>query len=55
MQNITTAAPVITKKIGNTIYKIQIHFNETSKDNFNDKLLRVIKNDMAKSLNSKTA
>jgi len=51
MQNKTTAenapAPVLTKKIGNTLYKIQIHFSETSKENFNDKLLRLIKNELA--------
>ena len=47
MQNQATAenAPntIITKKIGNTVYKIQIHFSKTSKESFSDKLIRIIK------------
>ena len=38
-----------TKKIGGTVYTVQIHFSKTSKENFNDKLLRLIKNDIARS------
>ena len=36
-----------TKKLGQTTYKIQIYFSETSKDDFSDKLLRLIKNGIA--------
>lgn len=37
-----------TKKIGGSTYIVQIHFSKTSKEDFNDKLLRLIKNDVAK-------
>jgi hypothetical protein len=37
-----------TKKIGGATYKVQIRFSENSKEHFNDKLLRIIKNDIAK-------
>ena len=35
--------PTITSKIGNTIFDINIHFSETSKETFTDKVLRLIK------------
>ena len=37
-----------TKKIGRAIYNVNVHFNENSKEDFNDKLLRLIQNDIAK-------
>jgi len=37
-----------TKKIGGSTYHVQIFFSKTSKEYFNDKLLRLIKNDIAK-------
>ena len=37
----------ITKKIGQTTYKVQIHFSKSSKEHFSDMLLRIIKNDTA--------
>jgi len=37
-----------TKKIGGATYHVQIFFSKTSKEDFNDKLLRLIKNDIAK-------
>jgi len=46
----TPSAPTsttITRKIGQTIYKIQIHFSKSSKETINDKLIRIIKNDIA--------
>jgi len=36
-----------TKKIGNATYHVQIYFNKDSKDTFSDKVLRLIKNDIA--------
>lgn len=52
MQNKTTTAntqsPTITKKIGQSVYRIQIHFSKTNKDTLNDKLLRIVKHDLAK-------
>jgi hypothetical protein len=34
------------KRIGNTIYNVEIHFDETSKETFEEKVLRLIKNDL---------
>jgi hypothetical protein len=39
--------PSITRRIGNTTFDIHIHFSETSKETFTDKVLRLIKNDPA--------
>ena len=33
----------ITRKIGSTVYVVGVHFSDTSKENFNDKLLRLVK------------
>ena len=38
-----------TKTIGKATYQVYVYFNENSKDSFNDKLFRLIKNDIAKS------
>jgi len=37
--------PMITRKIGNTTFDIFVHFSETSKETFTDKVLRLIQND----------
>ena len=37
----------ITRKIGSTVYVVGVHFSDTSKENFNDKLLRLVKADEA--------
>ena len=39
--------PMITKKIGSTTFDIHVHYSETSKETFIDKVLRLIKNDAA--------
>ena len=36
---------IITKKIGSTTYMVSVRFSETSKENLNDKLLRLVKAD----------
>ena len=36
-----------TKKIGQRTYKVKIFFSKTSKESFKDKILRLIKNDIA--------
>lgn len=42
------AAPAaLVKKIGNTTFDIRVHFSETSKETFTDKVLRLIQNDNA--------
>jgi len=33
----------ITRKIGSTTYVVNVRFSDTSKENFNDKLLRLVK------------
>ena len=37
-----------TKKIDRATYTVRIFFSQNSKESFNDKLLRVIKNDIRK-------
>jgi hypothetical protein len=47
----TTAAeakpPDIVKRIGNTTYKVNVHFSTTSKETMDDKIMRLIQNDVA--------
>ena len=42
----TTPSTTITKRIGQTIYKVHIHFSKSSKETINDKIIRIIKNDI---------
>ena len=35
-----------SKKIGRTTYTVHVYFSTTSKESFNDKLLRLIKNEI---------
>ena len=35
------------KKVGRKTYKVHVQFNKNSKENFNSKLMRVIKNEIA--------
>ena len=39
-------APMIIRKIGKTTYMVGIHFSQTSKETMDDKVLRLIKNDI---------
>jgi hypothetical protein len=34
------------KKIGNTNYKVEVHFSQKSKENFQDKVFRMLKNEV---------
>lgn len=38
--------PVLVRKIGKTTYMVGIHFSNTSKETMDDKVLRLIKNDI---------
>ena len=38
----------IMKKIGNTTYRVKIHFSTTSKETMSDKIKRLIMNDCGK-------
>jgi len=35
-----------TKKIGNTTYDVSFHYSRQSKESMNDKIIRLIENDM---------
>ena len=37
-----------TKKIGKATYNVCVRFSKNSKESFSDKLLRLVKNDIAK-------
>jgi hypothetical protein len=39
-------AGIIRKKIGNTIYRVSVHYSDTSKEYLEDKLLRLARNDL---------
>ena len=38
--------PVIVRRIGKTTYTVGIHFSRTSKETMDDKVLRLIRNDI---------
>jgi hypothetical protein len=40
-----TEQPEIVKRIGNTTYRVKVHFNPNSKETFTDKVLRLIRNE----------
>ena len=37
--------PDLVKRVGNTTFDIHIHFSETSRETFTDKVVRLIEND----------
>ncbi len=39
-------APVIVRKIGNTTFKVGIHFSKDSKETMNDKVDRLLRNEL---------
>ena len=43
----TALGNTFSKKIGRTTYIVQVFFSKTVKESFNDKVLRLIKNDIA--------
>jgi len=42
---IDTASNAFMKKIGKANYRVMVHFSPSSKETFNDKLLRLVKVD----------
>ena len=42
-----TGVGTIKKKIGNTIYRVSVHFSDTSKERIEDKILRMVSNDVS--------
>ena len=47
MTNTATSTATITKKIRTTKYIVNVHFCPKGKENISDKILRLIKNDIA--------
>jgi len=45
--NSTATKNTFLKKVGRATYNVQVYFSKTSKESFNDKILRLIKNDVA--------
>ena len=35
-----------TKRIGSTVYEVEVYFNQDAKETMNEKILRLIKNDL---------
>ena len=35
----------LTHRVGNTNYKVRVHFNETGEETMEEKILRMVKND----------
>jgi len=38
--------PTLRKRIGSTVYEVNVYFNREAKETMNDKILRMIKNDL---------
>ena len=45
--NSTAASNTFSKKIGRATYVVNVFFSKSTKENFNDKIMRLIKNDVA--------
>jgi len=46
-KNSTAAKNTFSKKVGRSTYNVHVYFSKTSKESFNEKILRLIKNDAA--------
>ena len=49
-----TGASTIRRKIGNTVYRVSVHFSNTSKERLEDKVLRLARNDAMSDIKSIT-
>lgn len=38
--------PDLVKRIGKTTYKVKVHFSETNKETMNDKIIRMLRNEV---------
>ena len=45
---------VLQRRIGSTLYRVRAHFSETSKETVDDKILRLLKNELLFSPKSAT-
>jgi len=46
-KNSTAIKNTFSKKVGRSTYNVHVYFSKTSKESFNDKILRLVKNDIA--------
>ena len=49
-KNAQPKPPMFTKRIGSTVYRVSIHFNNTSTETVEDKTLRLMKSEVRKSV-----
>ena len=51
LKRLTTAPEqfVLQRRIGSTLYKVGIHFNTNAKEALNEKVMRLLKNDLQSS------
>ena len=40
------ASVCLTRRVGNTNYKVRVHFTETGEETMEDKILRIIRNEV---------
>ena len=43
------ASVCLTRRVGNTNYKVRVHFTETGEETMEDKILRMIQNEVSTS------
>ena len=48
----TATAGIFTKRIGNTVYRVGVHYSSTSKETMGDKITRLVKNDISEVANN---
>jgi hypothetical protein len=37
-----------TKRLGSTVYEVNVHFNQDAKETMNDKIMRLVRNEAAR-------
>jgi len=42
----TATAGTFSRRIGSTVYRVNVHYSKTSKETMNDKIIRLVKNDV---------
>ena len=45
-KNAQPTPPMFTKRIGSTVYRVSVHFNDTSTETVEDKILRLMKSEV---------
>ena len=49
-KNAQAKPPMFTKRIGSTVYRVSVHFNDTSTETVEDKILRLMKSEVRNSV-----